>query len=215
MIPTRVPSGEGGIEAELLRNVLDTVAHDLGGLSSALALRVDVMQATAPSASVEAYRAIADELRALGSQLRAFRETRGGDTLSSPRAGSVAQWFSLLSRFAQPLLGRGVALRGNVDDVHVGATAVHELTYIALAMLHAVRERSGSGHAEIRVASERNEHGVTIRLTMGGGNAPSHFAEVAESRWWRWALERAAGARIGVRSEGAQVELHVPVPDGA
>jgi len=211
MLPPTAPSGEDALEAELLRNVLATIAHDLGSLSGALALRADVMPHVALAASASACTAIASELHTLGGQIREMSGPRGDDTLAPTRAGSLEHWFDLLSRFAQPLLGRGVSFRGDVLPLSVGAVAVHELTYIVLAILHAIRERETLEHTDIFIASEPTDQAVTILILLRHAGQTLGLADVAGSRWSRWALQRAASARIGLRIEDARVELLVPL----
>lgn len=203
------PPREGVLEAELLRDVLDTVAHDLGGLASALALRADVMPHVAPEVSATACTAIANELRILVAQLREIGGPRGGDTLSPSRAGSLASWFELLSRFAQPLLGRGVALRGEVRAVQVGSTAAHELTYLALAMLHAFRACAASAHTEVRITSDADEHAITISISLRDAAQPLSLACMHDSHWTHWAQRRAASAQIGLHVEETRILLRV------
>ncbi len=207
----KITRSNGALEAELLRNVLDTVTHDLGGLSSALALRADVMQRSAPSAAADACSAIAGELRSLGAQLREMSGPRGPGTLSPTPTGSLRRWFALITRFGQPLLGRGVALRGEVDDVNIGSAAAHALTYIVLALLHALRDGHTPMHTLIRIASERRDHAIAIRISLYDGEQPRPVAEDAGNAWWTWALERAAGSQMDMRVTDGHVELLVAI----
>lgn len=206
--PTGSPR-EGALEAALLRKVLDTVAHDLGGLASALALRADVMRHVAPEVSATACTAISNELRMLGAQLRELSGPRGGDTLSPTRAGSLEHWFGLLTRFAQPLLGRGAALRGQVLPVQVGSVAVHELTYIALALLHAIHDCVASNHTEVLIASELSPHAIDISISLRDTTQPLSLACVHDSPWTQWAQQRAASAQIGMHVGDAGITLRV------
>lgn len=203
------------LEAELLRNVLDTVTHDLGGLSSALALRAEVMQRAAPSPAVDACGAIARELRSLGAQLREMSGPSGPGTLSPVPTGSLERWFALVRRFGQPLLGRGVSLRGEVDDVFIGAAASHELTYIVLALFNALREGEQPAHTEIGVSSERGDGSVTLRLGARSAQQPVAMVEDADDEWWRWAVQRAASADIGLQVVGGHIELMVNLANPA
>jgi len=209
MILPTVPSDEGALEAELLRNLLATIAHDLGGLAGALALRADVMARLELATSASACAAIASELRTLAGQSRELSGPRGGDTLAPTRAGSLEHWFALVSRFAQPLLGRGVALRGEVLPVFVGGVTVHALTYMALAILHAIRELPASVHTEVSITSEPTEHAVIISITLRRNGLPLVMADVAASRWMHWARQRASNAQIGLRIEHARIMLVV------
>lgn len=207
----KITRSNGALEAELLRNVLDTVTHDLGGLSSALALRADVMQRSAPSAAADACSAIAGELRSLGAQLREMSGPRGPGTLSPTPTGSLRRWFALIMRFGQPLLGRGVALRGEVDDVNIGSAAAHELIYIVLALLHALRDGHTPMHTLIRIDSELRDHAIAIRISLYDAEQPRRVAEDAGNAWWTWAIERAAGSQMDMRVTDGHVELLVAI----
>jgi hypothetical protein len=216
MIPSTGMPGEGALEAELLRHVLDAVSHDLGGLSSALALRADVMERTLPSASATACSRIATELRVLGAQLRAISGPQGAETLSPTRTGSLELWFAMVSRFGQPLLRRGVALRGAVDDVTIGSLAAHELTFVMLGLLHAIRDRASMLHTEIRVSSTLAEHTVSIWIALRDGAQQSlPLTDAAQSRWWAWAVDRATRARVDMRVDGDRVALCVGLENSA
>jgi len=205
----------GALEADLLRKVLDTVTHDLGGLSSALALRADVMQRSAPSAAADACGAIARELRSLGGQLREISGPRGPGTLSPVPTGSLARWFALVRRFGQPLLGRGVTLRGEVEDAHVGAAAAHELTYIVLALLNALRDGHQAAHSEILVLSCPGDDSIALRIGARAAGQPVVIVEDVDDEWWHWAAQRAAGANISLQVVDGQVELIVSLAKSA
>lgn len=206
---------DSALEAELLRNVLDTVTHDLGGLSSALALRADVMQRSAPGAAANACSAIANELRSLGGQLRELSGKRGAGALAPTPSGSLERWFALVTRFGQPLLGRGVALRGEIEDRNVGATATYELAFITLAMLHAVRERQELTHHEVRVSSVVHAPVVAIRMGLHTETAFVPMTGIEESAWYDWARSRAARAGINMHLVDGHVELTVPIHSAA
>lgn len=216
MIPTTVLPGDGALEAELLRHVLDAVSHDLGGLSSALALRADVMERALPSVSATACSRIAAELRVLGGQLRAISAPQGAETLSPIRTGSLEHWFATVSRFGQPLLRRGVALRGTVEDASIGSLAAHELTYVMLAILHAIRDRAPILLTEIRVSSTHAERTVSIWIALRDGAQQSlPLTDAVQSRWWAWAVDRATRARIDMRVDGDRVALCVGLENSA
>ncbi len=209
------PLRNGELEAELLRNVLDTATHDLGGLGSALALRADVMQRSAPSAAATACSAIATELRSLGGQLRAISDPRGGGALSPAPLGSLQSWLSLISRFGQPLVGRGVVFNCELDDARVSSTAAYELTYIVLAVLHALRESETPAHTEVRLSSELGAGAVTLRMSMHNAVERLTIADILDDGWWLWAVERASSAQIGLQISDGQVDVLVDLEASA
>lgn len=199
----------GALESEILRNVLDTVNHDLGGLSSALALRADVMQRTAPGPTADACSAIARELRFIGSQLRDLSGPRGSGTLSPTPMGSLERWYDLITRFGQPLLARGVSLRGKMDAVHVAPTAAHDLTFITLALLNALREGNQSAYSEIVMLSSPRDDAVAVQLQTRREQQSVPITEDPDNEWWNWAVQRASNSHISMRLVDGHIELTV------
>jgi hypothetical protein len=187
-------------DAQLLRDVLSTAAHDLGGLSSALSLRADVLTGTLPAADEGAIRAVADEMRSLGRQLRVLRGPQGGETLAPAAGRSFAEWFSLAERFGRPVLGRGGALRGTIDDGAFDPTHETERAYAlllaVLACCRAARARRGTRTVDLhlRVHREPSAVVVTMRLAWGDGREGDEPAEVR--RWLAHAQEVATAAGL-------------------
>lgn len=174
-------------EAQLLRQVLSTAAHDLGGLSSALALRADVLAGGIPAADEAALRGVAAEVRALGRQLRVLRGPVGDDALAPAGGRTLAEWLALVERFGRPLLGRGGALAGSAGDGAFGGPAAaaqfHALLLVVLAYCRAVGDRRGARavQLDLRVLSLPPAVEVTLRVRWGAGDEPAD--REAGARW--------------------------------
>ena len=179
-------------DVQLLQGVLSTAAHDLGGLSSALGLRADAMSASLASADAAALRAVTEEARRLGRQLRRLRGPHVGSTGNNSLAPAgerrLSEWITLLQRFGGPVLGRGVVLEPSAGDGMMGAEVEHALTFGALALFHAVRETRGDQSVVVAVRADcvRDAHAadvvdVTIDVRWSG-SAP--LGELAANRWY-------------------------------
>lgn len=199
-------------EAEILRSVIDSAAHDLGGLSSALAMRADVMQRTTPGQTASALAAIASELRALGGQLREMRGPQGDGTLAPTPSGSLVEWLARIRRFGSPMLGRGFAFKGEVVDVRIEADTTHQLTYVVLALFSFIRSSHGPGKAEIQITSGLDGNTVRIELSVSSLSGSWTVTPDPANEWWNWAAMRAASAGIDLGVSGGQVRLLVPCP---
>lgn len=203
-------------DAQLLREVLSTAAHDLGGLSSALSLRADVLAGSLPAADEGAIRAVADEIRSLGRQLRMLRGPQGGDTLAPAAGRSFAEWFALAERFGRPLLGRGGALRGTIDDGAFdgarGTEGAYALLLAVLACCRMVRARRGVRSVDLHLLVRREPAAVevTIRLTWGDGSAGGEDAVV--TRWLAHARDVATGGGLSwdVSDGGDTIVMRAP-----
>ncbi|MCC6927619.1 MAG: hypothetical protein IT359_01400 [Gemmatimonadaceae bacterium] len=151
-------------ESTLLRNVLGAAAHDLGGLSSALALRSELfpMEQGAPLA------AIARELRSLGQQLRAVRGVHDAEFAAPERVGALPTVFALLSRFGRAALGSGFALECRASDVAVTAPHAEAITFGFLSLLHAVRESDVARPSHVTIDAEwpTPEHPTQLRISL-------------------------------------------------
>lgn len=174
-------------DTQLLRAMLGTAAHDLGGVASALALRVDVLAPSLPSADAAGLRGVVEHVRTLGRQLRRLRGAAGGSNLAPARERSLTEWLSLLERFGGPILGRGMALRMTCDAGSIAPEAEHSLTYGVLALfsaLHELRDEQ-SATIELRAESEADQLQVTVRVSWGS-NPP---VIDRDARWWAHARD--------------------------
>lgn len=148
-------------EAQLIRDVLGTAAHDIGGLASALALRAETMA----SAESQALATIANELRHLGRQLRQLRGPGGGELLAPTASGSIPSILALVERFGRGALGRGMTLIVQSVDQVVPPVAGDALTYGLLAVLRAIREAELQRPAVVHVVATSPEPDV-VRIAV-------------------------------------------------
>jgi hypothetical protein len=187
-------------ETQLLREVLSTAAHDLGGLSSALALRVDVLAGSLPAADDAALRAVAGEVRSLGRQLRVLRGPQGGDTLAPAGGRSLAEWYALVERFGRPLLGRGASMRGSVGDGAFSGAHASERAYAlllsVLACCRALRERRGARPVSVALRVSSVPAAVEVAMDVEWGEGLAGDDDAAVQRWLTLARETATAAGV-------------------
>jgi hypothetical protein len=142
--------------AELNRDVLSSLAHELGGIASALDLRAAAMSRTIPDQDTTALRDIAEEVRMATRAARFARGSDGFGMLNPMRRQSLDEWWRLTSRFTAAVLPRGVQVEPRFSEAHVSATQASSLTWLWLA-----------------ACKELGEKGLTPPATviLGGGGA--------------------------------------------
>ncbi len=196
-------------DALLLRAMLGTAAHDLGGVASALALRADVVASTLPPGDVAAIRGVAEHVRSLGRQLRRLRGTAGGSNLAPARERTLTEWVALLERFGGPTLGRGIELRASCNEGPLSAATEQCLTYGMLALFTSLREAREAAAASgvvvtLRADSTADALELTLRVTWGA-DAP---AWPLADRWWAHSREVVtSGALEWDESDGGVVRI--------
>jgi hypothetical protein len=84
--------------AELSRDVLSTLAHELGGIASALDLRVAAMARVIGEQDLHALREIAEEVRMATRAARFARGPDGSGMLNPMRRQSLDEWWRLTGR---------------------------------------------------------------------------------------------------------------------
>jgi hypothetical protein len=198
------------VEAALLRNVLDTAAHDVGSISSALALHADVLTRDPARANTAAIVELAAQLRLIGRQLREMRGPSGAGELAPTRAGTLTSVHERLMRFGRSMLGRGAALHGSTHDGRLTDDDAHGLTFMVLAALRHAKETAPSTTRTVNLDIVSANDVATVTLTVHAGEAPVDLTATT-SQWWEWATARAAAHGFTV-ARGEQGEVHISVP---
>jgi hypothetical protein len=190
--------------AELHRDVLSAVAHELGGIASALDLRAEALSRTIPEKDLAALRDLAGELRVT---TRAVRFVRGADAsgmLSPTRLQTMAEWWSLARRFTSVVLPRGVAIDAQLGDASLEAAHASALTWMWLAACKEISDRIAPPCTlTIRAAQGAGARpGVTLTAELN----PGHLSSTPDdrSRWAGYAGEFAA--ELGVERPSWQQE---------
>jgi hypothetical protein len=202
---------DDSVELELLRNVLRTTVHDIGGLSGSLGLQARVMEQQVSERSIQVCSRIAAELRTLGNHLRQLTVRPQAAQLSPSRLASLAQWHAMLLHFGEPLLPRGMSLHGGVEDAELDPTTAFDLVHLWLALLRGLRELPVSSRSELHLSSDRMPHAMILRMRLVGVLIPPSLID-APNAWWSWARRRADAAGIALRIERERFECVVSTP---
>ena len=180
--------------AELNRDVLSSLAHELGGIASALDLRAAALSRTVPDQDTSALRDIAEEVRMATRAARFARGSDGFGILNPMRRQSLDEWWRLTSRFTAAVLPRGVQVEPQFNEAHLSAAQSSSLTWLWLAGCKEVSERglttpaiivlqgssaSSDGPADAGTAA------VTLVAEVDRDRVPS--LNGTRSRWSRYA----------------------------
>ena len=135
--------------AELNRDVLSSLAHELGGIASALDLRAAAMSRTLPDQDMTALRDIAEEVRLATRAARFARGADGFGMLNPMRRQSLDEWWRLTGRFTGAVLPRGVQVEPLFTEAQITATQASALTWLWLAGCKEISERGIAARATV------------------------------------------------------------------
>ena len=126
---------------ELNRDVMSSLAHELGGIASALDLRAAAMSRTLPDQDMTALRDIAEEVRLATRAARFARGADGFGMMNPMRRQSLEEWWRLTGRFTGAVLPRGVQVEPQFAEAQITATQASALTWLWLAGCKEISER--------------------------------------------------------------------------
>jgi hypothetical protein len=178
----------GGEAGELARDVLSVLAHELGGIASALDLRTDVISGSITPRDLAAFRDLVEELRLATRAIRLVRGPDGSGTLNPEKRQSLAEWWKLTSRFLSVVLTRGVAIEARFSGGELGAAQGSALTWLLLAGCKELAARTILTPSTIWVSggpSPDNGAGVALLAEISADRLSSSASQ--SSRWMRYA----------------------------
>jgi len=178
--------------AELTRDVLSALAHELGGIASALDLRAAAMSRTIPDQDVTALRDIVEEVRMSTRAARFARGPEGSGVLSPARHQTLAEWWRLTSRFSSSVLPRGVAVEAQLSEGQLNAPQSSALTWIWLAACKEIAERGIVPPCTIMIRADpgtESGKGVTLVAELNSDRLSS--PDGTSSRWLKYATKHA------------------------
>lgn len=201
-------------EAELSHDVLSALAHELGGIASALDLRASAMARSIPEQDLTALKDIAEEVR---QATRAARFARGADgfgMLNPSRTQSFDDWWRLANRFTSTVLPRGVAVDVMFADGQLTARQASALTWIWLAACKDIAERGIRTPCTVSLRSESTPRGTTLTAQVEGEQMLAGAS--GRSRWARYASRAASAINAGdpdwvVEKQVARWRCEIPV----
>lgn len=199
------------MDAELLGDVLSAFAHDLGGISSALSLWADQLGSAASGAGVVALHALAAEVRALGRHARQLHGSRGTETLSTMRTGSLRTWWSLIERVGNACVGRSIDVRGTIDDVEIAPEQAHALTYVVLALFRDLSARGLKPPASVTVVAANTPSGFVVTLTPAHSNLQTPLLLRRATKWLAFARRTASSVGLSMAEAGGTTRITIPL----
>lgn len=180
---------------ELNRDVLSSLAHELGGIASALDLRAAAMSRTLPDQDMTALRDIAEEVRLATRAARFARGADGLGMLNPMRRQSLDEWWRLTGRFTGAVLPRGVQVEPLFTEAQITATQASAVTWLWLAGCKEIAERGITAPATIRLKGGTAAGGnVTLLAELDRNRVED--TNGTRSRWSSYAAR--IGAEVGV-----------------
>ena len=175
--------------AELNRDVISTLAHELGGIASALDLRAAAMARSIPEPDLIALREIAEEVRMATRAARFARGPDGNGMLNPMRRQSLQDWWKLTGRFTASVLPRGVAVEPQFTEVHLSTEQASALAWLWLAACKQLSERGFTTPATVRLSGGPGDEGAIASLTAETDAAQVGAPVRATLRWSRYAAK--------------------------
>lgn len=173
--------------AELSRDVLSAVAHELGGIGSALDLRAAALVQVIPERDVAALRELANELRVATRTVRFVRGADDFGMLNPSRLQTIDEWWRFTRRLTGAVLPRGAQVAVTLLDATLTPVQSEALSW---QLLVACKELAACG---LHVPCVLTLEGRTV---VNGHGAVGLFAHLppgalvaapdANSRWRRF-----------------------------
>jgi hypothetical protein len=182
-------------EAELSHDVLSALAHELGGIASALDLRASAMTRSIPEQDLNALKDIAEEVRQVTRAARFARGSDGFGMLNPSRRQSLHDWWKLAHRFTSTVLPRGVAVEVSFGDAELTESQSSALTWIWLAACKDIAERGIRTPCKVSLRGESTPNGITLTAQVDGDQRLT--GERGQSRWARYASRAASAIKAG------------------
>lgn len=179
----------GGEAGELARDVLSVLAHELGGIASALDLRAHVISGSIPQQDLTAFRDLVEELRLATRAIRLVRGPDGSGTLNPAKRQPITEWWKLTARFLSVVLPRGVAIETRFTGGELNATQASTLTWLLLTACKDLAERTILTPATIIVSGGPIGNGdgeMRLSVEVGADRLSSPSARQS-SRWKKYA----------------------------
>ncbi|MFN8571191.1 MAG: hypothetical protein U0132_03985 [Gemmatimonadaceae bacterium] len=197
--------------AELHRDSFSVLAHDLGSIASALALRADALATLVPGTDVAALHALSEQIRDANRTARLLKGPARSSVVAPHRSTTVDDWWRLTHRLAVAVLPRGVRLETRFANAVLSNADASVLTHIWLASCKDLVARGlhAPGTIVLSVSPAQDHPDMTMLLAEVGPQEwlPPDTSR-AGSRWHRYAarlarLQEATLAWWHVRDNGS------------
>lgn len=200
--------------AQLQRDVVATVLHDLGSVTSALALRVDAHTTHLELRDVQAVAALTEQLRSAVKPLVWLRGSPGRGAMAPARLVDVAFWWHHVEQVSLNLLPRGSRLTVVVDAAPPSTPSIlpaEQLVLLTMMMLGTCRhlaDASPNAPIALAVLLPRSDP-PRVRLELSASADGALEQVVGKSTRWRRFCVRSA------KRAGATLSWWAPRRDGA
>ncbi len=200
--------------AQLQRDIVAAVVHDLGSITSALALRVDAARGQFSEKDVQAVGLLTEQLREVTRPLIWLRGSPGRGLLSPTRVVDVDAWWAHTARVASALLARGsrVERREPLDAGRAAHLPTETLSLLSMLLLGTCRHVSDVAESIVDLSvtlpqKSTTEAALAVSLTM---RTAGHIERVTRrsTRWKRFCLRTAV--RAGASIEWFRPQDHDP-----
>lgn len=189
--------------AQLQRDIVRAVTHDLGSIAGALALRAELGDGRDSAAAEKqkmVLKSLAEQIRAAMRMLEVVRGGDGRSEVGANRSAPAGWWLEQLQRLVTTILPRGST--GHISGAeHASARNLSEqeiaaLTMLSLAALHHMQIRRENGSVVFGISVERESprdsesDTLTLSITMEAGllaDGRSPRLRARRSRWQRYA----------------------------
>lgn len=184
--------------AQLQRDIVATVVHDLTSITSALSLRVDATRGMLGERDVQAVAALTAQLRAATKPLVWLRGSPGRGALSPARVIHVSDWWQHMLQVICALLPRGSQVLPPGDTTLASGVTVSadELALLSMLLLGACRhvvDIDATAAVSVTVTLPRmsgNTLELAVELEPRGESALDVLATKA-TRWKRFCARTA------------------------
>ena len=187
--------------SELVSDALSALAHELGGIASALDLRAAALSKTIPGKDLAALQELVEQLRVATRTVRFVRGTDGSGSLDPGRMQTLTDWWKFTDRFTSVVLPRGVLVDARFPDAQLNAEQASGLTWIWLAACKELSEGGVATPCTITLrggAAGNGNRGVSLTAEVDSGRLPS--GNGGTSRWARFAGQVARNSGITATS---------------
>lgn len=178
--------------AELYRDSFGVLAHDLGGIASALALRADAVATLA--ADADALRALSEQIRDANRTVRMLKGPTRSSALAPLRAVAVDDWWRLTYRLTMAVLPRGVRVDTRFTSAELSNADASVLTHIWLASCKDLVARGLHTPSTLLISVDTAHDAGDTTLLLAEA-APQEWlvpdTSRAGSRWHRYAARLA------------------------
>ncbi|BAH38041.1 hypothetical protein GAU_0999 [Gemmatimonas aurantiaca T-27] len=179
--------------AQLQRDIVSVVTHDLGSIAGALALRAEIpgsTEAVAQERQRAVLKSLADQVRAAMRMLEVIRGGEGRSGLGAARTAPEGWWLEQLRRLCHATLPRGASVQCTASDA-IAPLSERDVAGLTMLMLAALRhlqpERlTGALSLDIGVHVANDDRVPAVLVSMAMRGVPLRASRSRRTRWQRF-----------------------------